>query len=216
MIDAGIWGKLWNSIANNKFEIDVLKNEINKLPSIEKIKSYLKEINSSKVNSELDIYHFLLQQAGAFGGKAVDINGNRWVNSTFRNYWTPTETSNRKSPVNPMMPMPDTLYERMVSINEIMGGCITAFYCEIDKINWNFDKNSIVYIDPPYKNTSGYNHDFNYELFIKKYSHLTNIYLSEGYKISDNSILLSKGRSKGNINGKINKKPTEEWLNIFK
>lgn len=43
------------------------------------------------------------------------------------------------------------------------------------------------------------------------------IYLSEGYALEDakSSILLSKSRLKGNINGNIKKKPTEEWLNIF-
>ena len=32
----------------------------------------------------------------------------------------------------------------------------------------------------------------------------------------EDAILLSKGRAKGSISGDIKKKPTEEWLNIFK
>ena len=30
-----------------------------------------------------------------------------------------------------------------------------------------------------------------------------------------NSHLLSKGRTKGNISGNVNKKPIEEWLNLY-
>lgn len=218
MIDASMWGKFWNSIASNTFDIRIFKNEINKLPEIENIQKYLKEINKNPIDFELDIYHFLLQQAGSFGSKAIDSKGDKWINATFRNYWMPTETSNRKSPVNPMMPMPNTLYDRVKNITDCLGGRINAIHSEIEKVDWYFDKNSIVYIDPPYKNTSGYQFDFNYEQFVIDNCNYVNIYVSEGYKMNNakNSILLSEGRSKGNINGKLNKKPTQEWLNVFK
>ena len=32
----------------------------------------------------------------------------------------------------------------------------------------------------------------------------------------EDAILLSKGRTKGSISGNVKKKPTEEWLNVFK
>ena len=32
----------------------------------------------------------------------------------------------------------------------------------------------------------------------------------------EDAILLSKGRTKGNIRGNLKKKPVEEWLNIYK
>lgn len=218
MVDASMWGKLWEAIANNKFRLDVFKNEIDKLPEISDINKYLKKINSNKIIKELDIYHFLLQQAGSFGSKYIDSNGDYWLNSTFRKYWTPTETSNRRSPVNPMMPMPNTLFQRMELIIKNISGDIKAIHSKIEDIEWHFDKNSIVYIDPPYKNTSGYNYDFDYEEFIINNWAYVNIYVSEGYKMDsvEDAILLSKGRTKGNISGDIKKKPTEEWLNIFK
>ena len=218
MVDASMWGKLWEAIANNKFRLDVFKNEIDKLPEISDINKYLKKINSNKIIKELDIYHFLLQQAGSFGSKYIDSNGDYWLNSTFRKYWTPTETSNRRSPVNPMMPMSNTLFQRMELIIKNISGDIKAIHSKIEDIEWHFDKNSIVYIDPPYKNTSGYNYDFDYEEFIINNWAYVNIYVSEGYKMDsvEDAILLSKGRTKGNISGDIKKKPTEEWLNIFK
>lgn len=218
MVDASMWGKLWQSIANNEFDLNVFKNEINNLPEIESIQSYLKNINKNEVNCDLDVYHFLLQQAGSFGSKYVDIKDGKWINSTFRNYWKPTETSNRRSPVNPMMPMPNTLYKRMETIIDCMLGNIKALHCKIEEIEWHFNKGDIVYIDPPYKNTSKYNFEFDYELFLIDNLSYTNIYISEGYKMNSttNAILLSKGRTKGNINGNIKKKQVEEWLNIYK
>ena len=218
MIDASMWGKFWNSIANEEFELDVFRNEINKLPEIEGIQGYLKKINKNEVDYDLDIYHFLLQQAGSFGSKYIDIKEGKWINSSFRSYWMPTETSNRKSVVNPMMPMPSTLYDRVKNIVDYMSGNIKALYCKIEDIEWHFDEGDIVYIDPPYKNTSGYNFEFDYEQFLIDNWNYVNIYVSEGYKIDwcTNAILLSKGRKKGNINGNIKKKQTEEWLNIYK
>lgn len=218
MIDASMWGKFWNSIANEEFELDVFRNEINKLPEIEGIQGYLKKINKNEVDYDLDIYHFLLQQAGSFGSKYIDIKEGKWINSSFRSYWIPTETSNRKSVVNPMMPMPSTLYDRVKNIVDYMSGNIKALYCKIEDVEWHFDEGDIVYIDPPYKNTSGYNFEFDYEQFLIDNWNYVNIYVSEGYKIDwcTNAILLSKGRKKGNINGNIKKKQTEEWLNIYK
>ncbi len=218
MVDASMWGKLWNSIANGEFELNVFKDEINKLPQIEDIQNYLKNINRSEINHNLDIYHFLLQQAGSFGAKFIDVKDGKWINSTFRNYWKPTETSNRRSHVNPMMPMPNTLYERMETIVDCMSGCIRALHYEIGSVEWHFDKNDIVYIDPPYKNTAKYNFEFDYEQFLIDNRNYVDIYISEGYKMDSatNAILLSKGRKKGNISGDIKKKPTEEWLNIYK
>ena len=122
MVDASMWGKLWEAIANNKFNLDIFKNEIDKLPEIHNISKYLKEINNNKIVKELDIYHFLLQQAGSFGSRYIDSNGDYWLNSTFRNYWTPTKTSNRRSPVNPMMPMPNTLFQRTELIVKNISG----------------------------------------------------------------------------------------------
>lgn len=217
MVDASMWGKLWETIGNNEFKLDIFKNEIDKLPEISNINKYLKEINTNKIIKELDIYHFLLQQAGSFGSKYIDSDGDNWLNATFRNYWTPTETSNRRSPVNPMMPMPNTLFQRTELIVKNISGKIKAIHSKIEDVDWCFDNNSIVYIDPPYKNTSGYYYDFDYEDFITNNKYIT-IYVSEGYEMSsaDDSILLSKGRSKGNVRGNVKKKPVEEWLNVYR
>ena len=218
MVDSGVYGTFWNSVANDEFDMNIFKQEIDKLPSVDKIQSYLQRLSNLSVNKDLLEYHYLLLQSGSFGSKQIWVENDKWKNNSFRSYWTPTETSNRRSPVNPMMPMPNTLFDRVKNIVDYMAGSINAINLDISKIEWHFDKNSIVYIDPPYKNTTRYGFNFDYEEFIVNNWAYVNIYVSEGYKMDnvEDAILLSKGRAKGSISGDIKKKPTEEWLNIFK
>lgn len=218
MVDKGVYGVFWNSVANNEFDLEIFKSEIDKLPELKDIQKYLQELSNQDVDNDKLVYHYLLLQSGSFGSKQIWIENNRWKNNSFRSYWLPTETSSRRSPVNPMMPMPNTLYDRVKDIVEYLGGSINAINSDISKIEWHFDENSIVYIDPPYKNTTGYGNDFDYEEFIINNWAYVNIYVSEGYKMNsvEDAILLSKGRTKGNISGDVKKKPTEEWLNIYK
>ena len=217
MVDSGVFGAFWSSVANNKFDMKIFEQEINKLPDTPEIQGYLQKLSNIPIDLNLLEYHYLLLQSGSFGSKQIYIENSKWKNNSFRSYWLPTETSNRKSPVNPMMPMPSTLYDRVRNIVEHIGGDINAINMDISKIQWHFDKNSIVYIDPPYKNTTGYGNGFDYEKFVINNWEYTNIYVSEGYKMNntENAILLSSGRKKGNISGETKKKPTEEWLNIF-
>lgn len=218
MVDKGVYGAFWNSIANDEFDLEIFKSEIDKLPELKDIQKYLQELSNQDVDGNKLEYHYLLLQSGSFGSKQIWTENNRWKNNSFRSYWLPTETSSRRSPVNPMMPMPNTLYDRVKDIVEYLGGNINAINSDISKIEWHFDKNSIVYIDPPYKNTTGYGSDFDYEEFVINNWAYVNIYVSGGYKMdsAEDAILLSKGRTKGNISGNVKKKPVEEWLNIYK
>lgn len=218
MVDKGVFGSFWNSIANDEFDLEVFKSEIDKLPEVKDIQRYLQELSNQDVDNDKLVYHYLLLQSGSFGSKQIWTENNRWKNNSFRSYWIPTETSSRRSPVNPMMPMPNTLYNRVKDIVEYLSGNINAINSDVSKIEWHFDENSIVYIDPPYKNTTGYGNNFDYEEFIINNWAYVNIYVSEGYKMDsvEDSILLSNGRAKGNISGDVKKKPVEEWLNVYK
>jgi len=224
MIDNGCFGAFWQAIADNKFELSIFKNEIDKLPNKEYIQLYLQKLSNQEVNEKFMIYHYLLLQAGAFGSKQIWIENNRWKNNTFRSYWQPTKTSNRKSPVNPMMPMPETLYERVENIVIQLSGRINAFQENVFDTLYRLDEewesgnnNLIIYIDPPYINTTGYKEGFDiYELERGIWNNVP-IYISEGFQMdgANNTYLLSKGRVKGNISGNINKNPIQEWLNKF-
>ena len=224
MIDNGCFGQFWQDIANGEFDLDIFKREIENLPNLENIQSYLKKLSDLPVDEDKMVYHYLLLQAGAFGSKQIWIENNRWKNNTFRSYWLPTETSNRRSPVNPMMPMPNTLYNRVEAIVEQLSGSIIASresvfdaVYRIDEERNKGNKNIIIYIDPPYANTTGYKETFDIYSLEGQIWSTSPIYISEGYKMqgASESYLLSVGRTKGNISGEAKKKPTEEWLNRF-
>lgn len=224
MVDSGCFGSFWKSISNYKFDLKIFKEEINKLPTLKDIQQYLKDLSNLPVDEDNMIYHYLLLQAGAFGSKQIWIENNQWKNNTFRSYWLPTETSNRKSPVNPMMPMANTLYNRVEQIVNQLSGKIVAYNESVFETLYRLDEefesgndNLIIYIDPPYMNTTGYGDSFDiYDLELRIWNDVP-IYISEGIELerASKTYLLSKGRTKGNISGDVKKKPVEEWLNKF-
>lgn len=221
MVDASPWGLFYKGVGDLTFSPDVFKIYIDDIPKdITKIKSYASEMLKLPANDgffENMVYKFLILQSCAFGSTATWVEGNEWRKAGgLRNYWLPTKTSNRKSPVNPMMPMPNTLFERVENICANMDN-VKGVYGDVNNIT--IEEGSIVYLDPPYKNTQCYGYTLDCEEYIDKLKKIRNlkIYVSEGFKFddSDKSTLLSKGRSKGNINGKLTKEPIEEWLNIY-
>lgn len=219
-VDKGPYGAVWEAIGQNKFDIHRLQEEIDKLPEIEKIGEYLKELSNKEVDKDLFIYHYLLLQAGSFGSKQIWVKNNKWCNNTFRNYWKPTETSNRKSPVNPMMPMPDTLYNRVDDILRYSKGLLEGHNIDIFesvKIIKEDKRPKVIYIDPPYQNTTGYFESFDIFEVIKSLEN-EHLYVSEGFKFdlkNCKSIVLSEGRKKGNVSGTVKKDAVMEVLNII-
>ncbi len=213
MIDKSPFTLFYKSIGEGRFDLEKFKRYIDNLPSKEKIKSHMEKLIKQDCYVDTE-YKYILLQSASFGAKAIwiDETNKKWCTSSFRNYWLPTETSSRRSPVNPMMPMPNTLYERVVNLTKSLYG-INAINSDINNIKIK-DK-SIIYIDPPYDETSKYGYEFDYISFIKEYKSNNIIYLSEGKKLSDKAYLLSKGRSKGGISGDRKKKANEEWLNVF-
>lgn len=224
MIDNGCFGAFWQSVANDEFDLRVFREELEKLPTVDGIQSYLKSLSELPVDKDKMVYHYLMLQSGAFGSKQIWVEGDRWKNNTFRNHWMPTETSNRRSPVNPMMPMPRTLYERVERIVTQLSGRIVASresvfdsVYRLDEDRESGNNNIIVYIDPPYINTTGYQEKFDIYGLEAQIWNPVPIYISEGMAMSGTNTahLLSRGRTKGNISGDSKKKPVEEWLNRF-
>jgi site-specific DNA-adenine methylase len=212
MVDLSPWGLFWKMIGDGSFNLNLFEEYINEIPKdITQIKSFAQKIQNEPAINDI-VYKFLILQACAFGSTATWIENNQWKKAGgLRDYWLPTENSNRKSPVNPMMPMPKTLFERVNALHQKMNG-VKGFYINIDSIQ--IKENAIIYIDPPYKGTHHYGYSFDYDNFINK-TNKNKIYLSEGIKISDNAILLSENKYKGGINGKRKEKINDEWLNIF-
>jgi site-specific DNA-adenine methylase len=221
MIDNGCYGAFWQSIANSEFDLKEFREEIDKLPDTPYIQQYLQELSDKPVDEDKKVYHYLLLQSGAFGSKQIWEENGKWKNNTFRSYWMPTETSNRRSPVNPMMPMPETLYSRVENIVDDLSGIVNAINADVFDCIYNFDelntRNIVFYIDPPYINTTTYQNNFDVLELEGQIWNNAPIYISEGSSLigSRKSWCISQGRSKGNISGNSKKKPTEEWLNLF-
>ena len=226
MMDKSPWGLVWKMIGEDTFRLDVFKEFVDSIPKdITKIKQYAVDIINKPVDTDMIPYHFLFLQSCAFGSTATWIEGDKWCKAGgLRDYWLPTETSNRRSPVNPMMPMPDNLYKRVKLLCEkakgLNGYCMDVFdFLYILDEEWDIKNNGnlIIYIDPPYQNTQQYGYSFNiYELEARIWNNVP-IYISEGIEMerAKKTYLLSSGRAKGNINGKTKKKPVEEWLNKY-
>lgn len=226
MVDKSPWGIVWQMIGNGSFDLSVFKEFIESIPKdITKIKQYALEILSKPVDDKMIPYHFLFLQSCAFGSTATWIEEDKWCKAGgLRDYWLPTKTSNRRSPVNPMMPMPDNLYKRVKLLCDkakgIHGCCMDVFdfiYTLDEEWDIKKNKNLIIYIDPPYQNTQQFGYSFNIYNLESQIWNNAPIYISEGVEMqgAKKTYLLSSGRTKGNINGRSKKKPVEEWLNKF-
>ena len=226
MMDKSPWGLVWKMIGEDTFRLDVFKEFVDSIPKdITKIKQYAVDIINKPVDVDMIPYHFLFLQSCAFGSTATWVENDKWCKAGgLRDYWLPTETSNRRSPVNPMMPMPDNLYKRVELLCEkakgLNGYCMDVFdFLYVLDEEWDIKNNGnlIIYIDPPYQNTQQYGYSFNiYELEARIWNNVP-IYISEGVEMerAKKTYLLSSGRAKGNINGNAKKKPVEEWLNKY-
>lgn len=218
MLDKSSWGVFWKAVGDGYFSYEKFLEYANKVPRDKsKIQEHIKHLSTQ--NADIDeCYKYILLQASSFGGKQIWNENGIWKNTSFRDYWQPTATSKRRSPVNPMQPMIDILCERVKIITEKCVG-VTCLHTDIyDVLSLVPTENCVVYIDPPYSNTTGYGFDFELNDFLSELFNktLSPIFVSEKEAISsDEAIRLNFNGAKGGISG--NKKgKNEEWLNVFR
>lgn len=219
MCDKSSWGVFWKSIGEGMFDLNKFYKYSKAVPRDKSlIQAHIKEL--SKTNADVDEeYKYILLQASSFGGKQICKKDGKWQSPSFRNFWQPTETSNRRSVVNPMMPMIDELEKRVKILADNCKGltCHHKDIYEMLDIIENDKSDKVIYIDPPYTNTSGYAFSFDYSDFLSKLFDVTvaHIFVSEKEKISDEAIQLNFSGAKGGINGN-RKNKNEEWLNVYR
>ena len=216
MLDISSWGTFWSAIGSNTFNMDIFDHLLAELPDSQKdFKKYLSELSERPVDkNEAELYPIL--QACSFGGKQIYRKEKKWANACFRDYWEPTETSIRRSPANAMQPSPNELRRRVNAIVTKMSG-VTCFNMDImELLSTPLPKNSIVYIDPPYQNTTGYAYNFDLDLFIKRFREINNVplFISEGTPLNEKAIMLNFGGANGGISGS-RKNKHHEWLSRF-
>lgn len=205
MFDSGAIGAFWQQVSEGTFDTEYFKYLIDKIPKdLDLVKGFMEDVSTVEYNYVGEVIsEYLILQAAAFGGKQIYDLGNKFSNTSFRNYWKPTETSSRRSPVNPMMPMPKTLLERVKLIVDVMQPIKAAhiFAEQIDFSKIKSDKDLVVYIDPPYKGTTGYKDGIDLEVVISNAKSAgATVYVSEYYNLSDNFVILSE-TTKGGISG---------------
>ena len=211
MFDSGAIGAFWQQISEGTFDLEYFEYLIRKIPNdLENVKGFMEDLSKIEYTYVGEVVsEYLLLQASSFGGKQIYDLGTKFSNTSFRNYWKPTETSSRRSPVNPMMPMPSTLLSRVKQLvsemQPIKSAHTYAEYIDFSKIKK--DKPLVVYIDPPYKGTTGYKDNIDLQLVIDNAKSVGAIVsVSEYYNLSENFIVLSettKGGISGNRKGKM-------------
>ena len=211
MVDAGPWGTFWNAIGDGTFSLTTLADYVAEMPTDPRgIKGFLEELSQQPASIDTAEV-FALLQAGSFGGKAIWIADDQWRNTTFRSYWEPTATSNRRSPVNPMMPMPATLLSRLQRTAEVMQG-VYGQCADVLAIEGQIEPGSLVYIDPPYDGTTAYGHALDVVPVARRIASESTVFVSEGRPLSGEAVQLSTGRAKGGISGDRAVRANEEWL----
>lgn len=219
MCDKSSWGAFWKAIGQGTFDIDKFYVYSKAVPRDKaQIQKHIKELSQSDAYIDEE-YKYILLQAAAFGGKQIWNVDGIWRNTSFRDYWQPTATSKRRSPVNPMQPMIDVIEKRIENLVDNCKG-LTCYHTDVSEmleVIANDVSDKIIYIDPPYTKVTGYYFTFDYVTFLKELLQVTkaSIYVSEKESISEMAIKLRFSGAKGGISG--NKKhKNEEWLNVIK
>lgn len=216
MLDISSWGSFWTAIGSGRFNMDVFDHFLSELPIGKRdLKAHMSALSALPAGDhEAELYPLL--QACSFGGKQIWRNGERWANACFRDYWEPTATSIRRSPANPMQPSATELRRRILALVQGMRG-VTCLNTDIMAILSDpLPNNSVFYIDPPYRDTTGYAFGFDIRSFISRFREVSEapLFVSEGIPLNDNALMLKFGGAKGGISGN-RKGKHQEWLSCF-
>jgi site-specific DNA-adenine methylase len=217
MVDNSSWGSFWSEIGAGQFDFAQFQELLNEIPEdVRNVKAFMMEL-ASRSTKDLESETYLLLQACSFGGKQIWLEEGTWKNAFFRDYWEPTATSVRRSPANPMQPNPLELSRRVSLIAEKMRGlkCLRADV--FDVLSSPIPDDAIVYIDPPYQNTTGYGFSLDLSKFVAEFLSVSRatLFVSEGVPLADDAVQISFGGAKGGISGNRAKKH-EEWLSRFR
>lgn len=218
MCDKSSWGTFWKAIGDGTFDITIFNKYSKVVPrEYAKIQNYVTKL--AKEDASIDEeYKYLIIQATSFGGKQIWREGREWKNASFRSYWQPTENSNRRSPVTPMHPNIDKIEERVDLLLRKCKGLKCIAKDAENVLDILRVENCIVYIDPPYTETTKYGFTLDYMNYINEIKKITEcpIYVSEKEQLegAQSSHKLNFSSAKGGISGN-RKNKHEEWLNKF-
>lgn len=216
MLDLSSWGAFWAAIGSGTFDMNTFDRLLADVPDDKRmVKAHMTTLSTLPVlNHEAELYPLL--QASSFGGKQIWLEEGRWKNAFFRDYWEPTATSVRRSPANPMQPSPIELRRRVAALAEGMQG-VTGIRADVmTALDHPFPDDAVVYIDPPYRETTGYGYGFDVPTFVTSFRKKNRVplFVSEGTALSDDTVRLAFGGAKGGISG-VRSGKHQEWLSRF-
>lgn len=204
MVDFGPWGNFWELVGSGEFSLNKFKKFLKEMPQEQFLQDYLEELASTKPKEGDIPYIFLLLQAGSFGGKAIWVENGEWKHQGFRREM-------RRTGIRTFFPRKRELYKRVARICNQMYG-VTGLHKDVREIEV---ESSVVYIDPPYKEGSGYKGSFDISLLVKSLVEKDNkVFVSEETPLSNNYIILDTGSRRSNISGKARKK-RQEFLSVY-
>ena len=179
------------------------------------VKAFMSDLHAQPVVGD-EAERYLVLQACSFGGKQIWYDNGRWNNACFRDYWEPTATSVRRSPANPMQPSATELHRRVKALSDGMQGVVCQRTDIMTILNRTIPDDAVVYVDPPYRGTTGYAYGFSVESFVGLFRKVCSapLFVSEGERLSDDSLQLTLGGAKGGISG-VRKGRHQEWLTKF-
>lgn len=213
MLDISSWGVFWSAIGAGAFRMEAFEQLLSDLPSDKRdFKAHMTALSGRPIeDNEVELYPLL--QSCSFGGKQIWRDGGRWANAFFRDYWEPTATSIRRSPANPMQPSPNELRRRIGALVQGMKGvhCLNADISAV--LNAQLPRDAVVYVDPPYQDTTGYAFRFDIRVFIARIREISQgpVFVSERVPLSEEAVMLAFGGAKGGISG-IRQGKHQEWL----
>ena len=133
MCDKSSWGAFWASIGEGTYDLERFYKYSRAVPRDKNlVQGYIQELvkESAYIDEE---YKYILIQAASFGGKQIWQTDGIWKNTSFRSYWQPTATSNRKSPVNPMQPGIEEIEKRVEDLVNYGRG-LTCYHSDIEEM----------------------------------------------------------------------------------
>ena len=217
MIDISSWGAVWSAIGAGTFDLGTLRGYIDQVPN-DKLAIHAFATELAKEPASVDeIYKYLILQACSFGGKQIWRDGDSWRNAFFRRHWLPTASSVRQSPANVMQPSPQGLYERLARLADAAAG-VRGLQADVSvMLNQDYDARSIIYVDPPYSNTTSYGFNFDLGTFVTAVQAKSSatIYVSEAAAVSPEAVRIDPAGARGGISGN-RRVAHEEWLNSFR
>lgn len=182
MLDAGYYGEVWERIGNGTFDIDYMLDILKRVPFYGSMQArYLGEYKKIAPN---DCYHFLLFVAVAYINKLAFVN-NRWMLSIVSNKASFAVRDNNKNPSEYRAFNKQRFIQRLTACYSLMRG-VRAYQLplrDVPKL-----AAGIVYIDPPYKDTTGYKGFADFDLKVEARNVLETFggaYISEYRKLSN-------------------------------